>query len=771
MPDGPGEGNAAYGRGAGDQNFLGTVYADGFVSRGGLSSGLSSAHGDPWYDVLGFGADPTGTVDSYAAFAQAITAVRVTGGILWIPPGTYLLSLPLDLHLATDIVVQGTAERLRGPTTFAPAATLILTDGTQSRLIDVRGSSSVQILNLGVRCSDAAFTGNLIDAQPYSGTATAELTIRNVQAGGATSGVTNSCIKLDTSVGTIIDHVLVYNCIYGIESDGASSSVCEINRFRNGSGITGALIHNPPNATTLIAPTFEGSAFPYPPGILEDGGAILSGMAITGGWFGDFGALGRPTVALQADATASQLSAGYYIWGIIEVHGTTESPVGQYRGLTSPTDSAHTSVALSAIPLGGSGCTARIVCRSKVYQDPNLFAQSGVTMYAVATIPDNTTTTYADITPDSALSTIKSFGAWVRAGDIRGLGIGPGFYALNRSAALVEFTGNTADGVTLGPGVHIENDSSETGIIYRRGTTTGHRAHVSYPNNYRLTSVGAGAVRETYSLTNLTVFRWPSNVNRLIVAGLNANCSVVLPSATAWVNREIEIIRADPTAFLLTLTDSGGATINGVTSYPIGWGAALRFVSDGTNWLPSLALQRPVPTVAAFDGIPGVRPVSVTATAQVANKLRYAPFRVEDIAVINTLTAEVSTAGAGGTVVRFGIYAAGPAWQPGSLVVDLGTIAADSQTVQTLTPAATPLGMGNWLLAWNGDGVAALRMLQCTCDAFSPIDSVLGTSPFISQVRVNANLAVMPDPGTAWDTLLTAATPFQYPATFGYTRT
>ena len=43
-------------------------------------------------NVLDFGADASGTLDSYSAFASAWNAVKLTGGVLYIPPGDYLLN-------------------------------------------------------------------------------------------------------------------------------------------------------------------------------------------------------------------------------------------------------------------------------------------------------------------------------------------------------------------------------------------------------------------------------------------------------------------------------------------------------------------------------------------------------------------------------------------------------------------------------------------------------------------------------------------------------
>lgn len=49
--------------------------------------------------VEGYGADPSGTLDSYPAFAAAITAMDGKAGLLWVPSGSYKLSAPINLNI------------------------------------------------------------------------------------------------------------------------------------------------------------------------------------------------------------------------------------------------------------------------------------------------------------------------------------------------------------------------------------------------------------------------------------------------------------------------------------------------------------------------------------------------------------------------------------------------------------------------------------------------------------------------------------------------
>jgi len=78
-------------------------------------------------DVLDFGADPTGVADSRAAFQAAEQALTAGyGGVIWVPPGSYLMTGGVSLRSGTAVVGAGaSASRIVAvddfPTTTGPA--------------------------------------------------------------------------------------------------------------------------------------------------------------------------------------------------------------------------------------------------------------------------------------------------------------------------------------------------------------------------------------------------------------------------------------------------------------------------------------------------------------------------------------------------------------------------------------------------------------------------------------------------------------------------
>lgn len=74
------------------------------------------------------------------------------------------------------------------------------------------------------------------------------------------------------------------------------------------------------------------------------------------------------------------------------------------------------------------------------------------------------------------------------------------------------------------------------------------------------------------------------------------------------------------------------------------------------------------------------------------NSLRVVPWFVPNSVTLSRIGAEITTAGDSGSKLRLGIYADSGAGYPGALVLDAGTIAGDSNTVQeiTISQALTP---------------------------------------------------------------------------------
>lgn len=119
----------------------------------------------------------------------------------------------------------------------------------------------------------------------------------------------------------------------------------------------------------------------------------------------------------------------------------------------------------------------------------------------------------------------------------------------------------------------------------------------------------------------------------------------------------------------------------------------------------------PWPAVPAGQYIYTTSPQAAGAVNTLGNStLRVVPWIVERTISIDRLVGDISAVGEAGSLLRMGIYADDGGGYPGSLIVDGGTIAGDSATVQQVT-ISTTLTPGVW---WIGAAVQAAATTQPT---------------------------------------------------------
>jgi hypothetical protein len=107
--------------------------------------------------------------------------------------------------------------------------------------------------------------------------------------------------------------------------------------------------------------------------------------------------------------------------------------------------------------------------------------------------------------------------------------------------------------------------------------------------------------------------------------------------------------------------------------------------------------------------LPNATNTSTSATLGVGT-MRAVPFYVPHALALDRIGAEITSAGDAASKLRLGIYATGANGRPSTLVIDAGTIAADSATVQEIT-ISLPLGPG-WY--WVAAAVQVVTVTQPT---------------------------------------------------------
>lgn len=125
-------------------------------------------------------------------------------------------------------------------------------------------------------------------------------------------------------------------------------------------------------------------------------------------------------------------------------------------------------------------------------------------------------------------------------------------------------------------------------------------------------------------------------------------------------------------------------------------------------------------------------PHSATSTANTLGNGtgRFSPWRVQRATNFAKIGAEVTAAGEAGSLVRIGIYADDGTGYPGALILDAGTIAGDSATVQEITVAFTLLPGLYWVGAIVQNVVTTQPTLRTVAmDLTGEMPLTAGTTP------------------------------------------
>ena len=261
------------------------------------------------YNVLDYGADPTGTNDSTTALQAALNAVAATGGTLFTPRGTYL-SNGLTLTLGGKRIAwvgAGQGAKIKCTATTA-------SDSTGG--IYVTGGGAIAADWISIR--DLEFEGNstcgygvaLYDC--YQGEL-ANLYVHDFTTGGGW-GIG---IVLNESIDCIVYNPVVSNCAYSNLSIGNSA---------NANTIIGGWLVNAPSGSfgarvNSNGNIFVGTIVQNCDGGIEFGGATANRFT---GWLE-----GNPTYQIYDSGTDNWVS-GYSV-----PSGTGESPF-YYTGATRP---------------------------------------------------------------------------------------------------------------------------------------------------------------------------------------------------------------------------------------------------------------------------------------------------------------------------------------------------------------------------------------------------------------------------------------------------
>jgi hypothetical protein len=257
--------------------------------------------------VTSYGADPAGVNDSTSAFNQAISAAKAAGESVWIPPGTFLISSPLQVSAGT---IEGAGDW------YSQIKTNELIDNT-SAVAGPINLSGFAILGSTVGRNDSS-TENAIDGSLGSGWTVNGLWIQDTNVGFWLQYGNSNC--------TVENSVIESTDADGLNFNGNATSCTVKNNFIRNTGDDGLAIWSYPAADSNI--TFSNNTIVQPTlanGIADYGG---SNNTISNNVVADTNALGS-----GIDISNEQfLSPGFVpLSGTITVSGNYVIRAGAYN--------------------------------------------------------------------------------------------------------------------------------------------------------------------------------------------------------------------------------------------------------------------------------------------------------------------------------------------------------------------------------------------------------------------------------------------------------
>ena len=244
----------------------------------------------PPYNLLRYGADPTGVLSSDAAMTSAISVCGTTGGTIRVPNGSYLFASQIALNVKTSIILQGDG----GVSGGGQTATQMKYSGTASPWINMQSSVGVEIRDIQLFHTSTSFTGTYIKCG-NDGTHSdpAWCAVRRCFFGASQNGVGNIHLDLDKC-----QQFTAEGCNF---ADGnpslslaASGSYCNALRVRDNQFVNS---YNTPiqgggEGVDIRGNVFEGcgAVANTPAGaISSQSGAALLGLIFEANWLGDAG--------------------------------------------------------------------------------------------------------------------------------------------------------------------------------------------------------------------------------------------------------------------------------------------------------------------------------------------------------------------------------------------------------------------------------------------------------------------------------------------------
>jgi len=205
----------------------------GFTTRISISSANSTnyslADGSYFtekYNVKDFGAVGDGVTNDKAAIQAAIDALPTTGGIIYLPPGTYAYATQFSITTKTNVQFLGAGGRY-AMNFAAPVTTLMYTGSGASNafVVGTTFARNFSMKNMALQYNSATFTGHLLY---FDATASVSLEDVNLGGPGVSSGTAlynaASCLAFYNGSGLFLKRVYLTEAQVGFWGAGGEQN-------------------------------------------------------------------------------------------------------------------------------------------------------------------------------------------------------------------------------------------------------------------------------------------------------------------------------------------------------------------------------------------------------------------------------------------------------------------------------------------------------------------------------------------------------------------
>jgi hypothetical protein len=262
---------------------------------------VNAQTGNPYYNVMSYGAKCDGSTDDTSAIQSALNAAKTSSGTVFIPDGLTCVvatstSPALSLDQFTGVAFTcGLPSAKHNPGGSLLDQCVLKFTGTPAILLSTRSSLGVNINGILLFASNASFNGTMLDSSHTgtgcggSGCDTEELLLSH----NVFHGENGSCavaVSLDKTISSTVEGNSFFGCGIQLRGAAASNSYCNVNRylhntFSGTSNVTN-FIENPGHSSEIDNNTFEDNNRGIP--VTADvGGFISGGVRFVSNWVGD----------------------------------------------------------------------------------------------------------------------------------------------------------------------------------------------------------------------------------------------------------------------------------------------------------------------------------------------------------------------------------------------------------------------------------------------------------------------------------------------------